>query len=159
MSDNNENTDKNIMQIGFRTAGRMLSIQGLYQMEMTGQGVGDVMLNLRTMVSAGEIENVELAHCDFAHLEGVLRGVLAEQKTIDTYIMDNLPEKWTIKKLDCVVRAILRSGLYELLYMPSVPAKIALNEYTNMASAFGVNDNNNMVSGLLNKIAHSKNLL
>lgn len=149
MNDNN-------VKIVFRTAGRLLAIQGLYQMDLARHNVSEVMNNLRMLIEAGEIEHINMKHCDFAHTEGLLRGIIAEQKKIDTLIQSNLPEKWTIKKLDKVILATLRAGLYEILYVTDVPKQVVLNEYTNLAASFGVSDNNNLVSGLLNKIAHEK---
>ena len=142
------------IKIGFRTAGRMLAIQGLYILEITGRKVMDVMDNLEMMVDDSFIEYVEKDHCDFAHTQDVLKGVTTNQINIDGMISKLLPEKWTFKRLDRVLCALLRSAVFELLYKKDIPAKIVINEYMNMASAFGLQDSNKMVGGILNKITH-----
>ena len=151
MTQASENNPKH--KIGFRTAGRMLAIQGLYILETTGRKAMEVMDNLEMMVDDHFIEHIEKDHCDFAHTQDVLKGVTNNQENIDTLIAKLLPEKWTFKRLDRVLCALLRSATFELLYKKDIPSKIVINEYMNMASAFGLQESN-MVGGILNKIAH-----
>lgn len=148
-----------LKKIGTRTAGRMLAIQGLYQMDITQKSMMDVCENLQSMVSDGHFPYLDEKFCDFALVQSILKGTVHNQKQIDVTIIKHLPEKWTISRLDKVICAILRAGLYELFYNTKEnPAKIIIHEYTNMASAFGVNDNNHLIYGLLNKVATEENI-
>ncbi|MEM6603177.1 MAG: transcription antitermination factor NusB [Pseudomonadota bacterium] len=154
-----DNQNRPKPKIGFRTAGRLTAVQGLYLMENTGYKTQEVITDLHEMIDNGIVQNVEKAHCDFVLMEDIIKGVVKNQATIDPAIVAVLPEKWTIKRLDRVMCAILRAGLYELLYHKEVPAKIVMNEYINMASAFGLNQDNDMISGILNKIARTHRLI
>jgi len=147
------------VKIGFRTAGRMLAIQGLYILEVTGRKVMDVMDNLEMMVDDGFIEYVEKDHCDFAHTQEILKGLTSYQAEIDSLIAKLLPPKWTFKRLDRVLCALLRAAVFEILYKKDIPSKIVINEYMNMASAFGLQDSNKMVGGILNKIVHGDTMI
>ena len=146
--------DNKNYKIGFRTAGRVLAVQGLYVLEVTQQKASTVMENLETMVGKQFIPYLDKNHCDFSHTNDILQGVTNQQDTIDPLLVKFLPEKWTIKRLDRVLCALLRSAIFELLYKKDIPAKIVINEYMNMASAFGMQESNQMVGGILNKIAH-----
>ena len=47
-----------------------------------------------------------------------------------------LDKAWPLHRLDSTVRAILRAGAYELMFMERVPARVAISEYVDVADAF-----------------------
>ena len=64
-----------------------------------------------------------------------------------------LPPDWPLARLESVLRAILRAGTYELLARSDVPARVAMNEYVEIAHAFFSGKEPGMVNGVLNGIA------
>lgn len=148
-------TQESEIKIGFRTSGRMLSVQGLYLMETNGEDFNTIITSLQKMIDNHFIEHIDHDHYDFELTKKIIRGVIDHQNKIDPLITKYLSEKWTIKRINRVLCAILRAAIFELNYNQDVPYQIILKEYMNMASAFGVGDNNNMVGGVLNKIIHN----
>ena len=57
-------------------------------------------------------------------------------------------------RVDSILRAILRAGVFELMERPDVPARVIINEYINVAHAFFSDDEPRVVNGVLDKIAH-----
>jgi N utilization substance protein B len=58
--------------------------------------------------------------------------------------------EWPIEQIARVDRAILRLGLYELLYRnDKVPPKVAINEAVELAKAFGSDNSSKFVNGVL----------
>jgi transcription antitermination factor NusB len=57
-------------------------------------------------------------------------------KKIDEVVSKHLNNKWTISKLDTVLRAILRSAIGEILLNQKTENAILASEYTNIASNF-----------------------
>ena len=147
------------VKISHRTTARMIAVQGLYQMEMTGRTIRDIIENFKNFTYAPNIVHIDLETYDYSYTEDILRGVIQNQNVIDPLIENTLTEGWSLKRLDRVMCALLRASIYELLYAPDVPAKVVMNEYINLASAFGLNDNNSLANGVLNHIARSHNLI
>ena len=55
---------------------------------------------------------------------------------LDDIIRQHLSSKWTIYKLDPIVRAVLRSALYEMKYNPHLTKKLVVSEYVKLTTAF-----------------------
>jgi len=51
-----------------------------------------------------------------------------------------------------VDRNILRAGVYELLWMDDVPAKVTVNEAIELAKSFGDDDASKFVNGILDQV-------
>jgi N utilization substance protein B len=51
-----------------------------------------------------------------------------------------------------VDRNILRAGVYELLWMDDVPAKVTVNEAIELAKSFGDDEASKFVNGILDQI-------
>jgi N utilization substance protein B len=67
-----------------------------------------------------------------------------------------LDKSWPLHRLDATVRAILRAGAYELMFMDKVPARVAISEYVDVASAFFGSDEPNFVNGVLDRLARDR---
>ncbi len=56
-------------------------------------------------------------------------------------------------RADAEVATLLRIGSFEILYLPSVPLKAAINESIELAKTFGGPDSGKFVNGILGRIA------
>ncbi len=81
-------------------------------------------------------------------------GVITNQTDIDA-IADSYLNKWTIKRLGFTDQAILRLGIYELLYTDT-PEVVAINEAIELAKDYSDDDVRKMINGVLDKVYHSK---
>jgi N utilization substance protein B len=59
-----------------------------------------------------------------------------------------------LKRIEAVLRAILRAGAYELLFRKDVPVRVVINEYVEIAHGFYSEDEPGLVNGVLDTIAH-----
>ena len=64
-----------------------------------------------------------------------------------------LARGWPLKRVEAVLRAVLRAGAYELSYKPEVPARAAVSEYVNVAGAFLDREETGMVNAVLDGLA------
>lgn len=134
-----------------RSAARLAAVQALYQMDVSGTAVIDVITEFSDarLTEAGE----ELNAPDQAFFTDLLRGIVREQKQIDRPIQDALREDWPLTRIDSTLRAILRAGTYELMYRPDVPFKAVISEYMDIAHAFFDDREAGMVNGVLDNLA------
>ncbi len=84
-----------------------------------------------------------------AQISALFYGVVERQITLDFLLAKCLAKP--LSKLDKSVRAILRSGLYQMLYMKSVPNAIAVNESVILTRKMGKSSAAGMVNAVLRK--------
>ncbi len=134
-----------------RSAARLAAVQALYQMDVSGTQVHEVITefsNARLMETGEELSDPD--HQFFAEL---LRGIVARQKQIDPPIQNALRSDWPLTRIDSTLRAILRAGTYELMFREDVPFKAIISEYMDIAHAFFDDSEAGMVNGVLDTLA------
>lgn len=69
----------------------------------------------------------------------------------DTYIRPEL-EKWELERVALVDRILVMMGLEEFLHFPTIPIKVTINEYIEIAKDFSTEKSGIFVNGLLDKL-------
>lgn len=145
-----------------RSAARMATVQSLYELDMV-EGDADPVLRTfiekRWTVSVEDEDGDEVGEADFldpdkTFLIELVRGVISRKGEVDEMIQSTLGSKWTVDRLEVLLRAILRAGTYELMARADIPAKVIINEYMDVAHAFFSEGEPKMVNGVLDKLAH-----
>ena len=86
-----------------------------------------------------------------AFAERLVAGVLEKKKELDALI-GKYATNWKVSRMPIVDRNILRAGVYELLWMDDVPAKVTVNEAIELAKSFGDDAASKFVNGILDKV-------
>jgi len=136
-----------------RAAARLGAVQALYQMDLAGTDVGETLAQFSARAAGEDFDAGQCGEADYKHLREVVDGVVREQQAIDPVVDRILDAAWPLHRLDSTVRAILRAAAYELMFMDRVPARVAISEYVDVASAFFGSEESNFVNGVLDKLA------
>lgn len=136
-----------------RTASRMAAVQALYQMDMAATDLNAVIQEFVVERIPTSEDDEAVAGADPVFFAELLRGVVRRQRDIDPMIDHQLAAGWRLVRVDSILRAILRSGAFELIERRDVPARVVINEYINVAHAFFDEDEPKVVNGLLDKLA------
>ena len=72
---------------------------------------------------------------------------------LDPLIDEALSQGWPLKRIDAILRAVLRAGAYELERRKDIPARVVVSEYVDVAHAFVEKDETGMVNAVLDQIA------
>ena len=136
-----------------RRSARLSAVQAMYQMEMSGQGAKSVVMQFRNHRFGHDQEPGDYIEADEDFFEDLLNGIVSRQDEVDGLIRGALREGWKLSRLDSTVRAILRSGGYELLAREDVPTKTVINEYIDIAHAFFEGPEPGFVNGTLDTLA------
>ena len=91
---------------------------------------------------------------DNKFIENIVSGVINNQEELDK-IANKYLENWDINRLGYTDQAILRMGIYELVYTDT-PEVVAINEAIELAKLYSDDDVKNMINGVMDKIYHSK---
>ncbi|WP_231711071.1 transcription antitermination factor NusB [Xanthobacter dioxanivorans] len=136
-----------------KSAARLGAVQALYQMDLAHTPLNDVLAEFESHWLGQEVEGVEMPDADVRLFRSVVEGVLNEQRRIDPLVDGALSNGWPLKRVEAVLRAVLRAGAYELLSKPDVPARVVITEYVNVAGAFLDRDETGMVNAVLDTLA------
>ena len=137
-----------------RSAARLAAVQALYQMDMTGIDLTDVIAEFETHRLGKEVEGCQYRDAEASFFRDLVEGVVREQLRIDPVIDKQLAEGWRLTRVDSILRAILRSGAYEILVRGDVPARVVISEYVDIAHAFFGEDEPKVVNGILDRLSH-----
>ena len=136
-----------------RGAARLAAVQALYQMDLAGTGLNDIMAEFETHWLGGEIEGAQYRPAEAAYFRDIVGGVVREQSKLDPQIDNALTRGWPLKRIEAVLRAVLRAGAYELEHRKDVPGRVVVSEYVDVAHAFVESEETGMVNAVLDQIA------
>ncbi len=135
-----------------RTAARMTAVQALYQMDIAGTDLNDVVAEFIALRFGGDAEDPVLADADKDFFRSLVQGVVRRQREIDPMVDQQLAQGWSLTRIDAILRAILRAGTLELIERKDVPVRVVITEYVNVAHAFLGDDEPRVVNGVLDKL-------
>ena len=81
----------------------------------------------------------------------LVRGIIKNHEILDTEISKHL--KIDIEKNDKLIIAIIRDGVFELLFRKKTPSIIIVSEYTKIANKFYPEKKTALVNAVLDKIS------
>ncbi|MCH4150694.1 MAG: transcription antitermination factor NusB [Sphingobium sp.] len=136
-----------------RSAARLAAVQALYQREMEGTPLAQLLHEFHQHRLGATIEDVTYAPAEQSFFDDVVSGVDARREEIDGVIAAKLSAGWSLERLDKPMRQILRAGAYELIARTDVPKATVISEYVDVAKAFYDKRESGFVNGLLDAVA------
>lgn len=136
-----------------RGAARLAAVQALYQMDIGGAGVLEIVAEYETHRLGQELDGEQYRQADAAWFRAVVSGVVDNQRALDPVIRASLTEDWPLSRLDATLRAILRAGAWELSSKKDVPVAVIVNEYVDVARAFFDGEEPKIVNAVLDRLA------
>ena len=136
-----------------RGAARLAAVQALYQMDIAGAGINDIFAEFESHWLGGEVEGDKYLPAEAAFFRDIVSGVVRDQAKLDPLIDDALSKGWPLKRIDAILRAVLRAGSYELEHRKDVPGRVVVSEYVDVANAFVESEETGMVNAVLDQIA------
>ena len=96
----------------------------------------------------------EVCPIDNEYVKEIVYGVLTYKNEIDG-LANKYLDGWTIDRLGNTDIAILRMGIFELLYTDT-PNVVAINEAVELAKTYSDDSVRKMINGVLDKVYHEK---
>jgi N utilization substance protein B len=135
-----------------RGAARLAAVQALYQMDVAGTELSDIFAEFESHWIGQEVEGDKYLPAQKSFFRQLVMGVLNEQRRIDPVIDDALSKGWPLKRIETMLRAILRAGAYELMHVDEVPGRVVVTEYADIGSAFLDREETGMVNAVLDQL-------
>lgn len=124
---------------------RKLCMTILYQIEIYKQNHIEYETD-KVINEVSEIEN--------EFIKEIVYGVITYKKEIDE-VANKYLDGWTIDRLGNTDGAILRIGIFELLYTDT-PEVVAINEAIELAKTYSDDKVRKMINACLDKVYHNK---
>ena len=136
-----------------RGAARLAAVQALYQMDIGGTGVLEVLSEYEMHRLGKELDGELYRKADPAWFRAIVSGVVEQQRSLDPLIRTSLTEDWPLSRLDSTLRAILRAGAFELCNRREVPVAVIVTEYVDIGQAFFGEEEPKLINAVLDRIA------
>lgn len=85
----------------------------------------------------------------------LVEGVTAHRERIDE-LLGSYAEGWTVERMPDVDRAVLRVGVFELLWRPEVPDAVAIDEAVELAKTLSTDESPRFVNGVLARVLRDR---
>ncbi|MGL4288040.1 MAG: transcription antitermination factor NusB [Phreatobacter sp.] len=142
-----------VKQANKRGTARLAAVQALYQMDVAHTDINEVIGAFQVFWMGREVEGETYLPADHQFFRDIIQGVVREQQRIDVAVDTILADGWPLKRIEAVLRAVLRAGCYELFERPDIPAKVIIAEYVDVADAFVDREEVGMANAVLDRIA------
>ena len=129
--------------MGKRRRARELAVQILFHMEFSPGEPGEVFQLISN--NFGAPESIK------AFSRVLVQGVCERREDLDRLI-SRASENWRLERMSLVDRNVLRLGLYELLHIQDIPAKVSIDEAVELGKRFGNEDSGAFINGVLDAI-------
>jgi N utilization substance protein B len=116
-------------------------MQALYQWQMTGQDIQDVVNQFLT--------TQDVSRADIEYFRELLSKIPGEVDQLDAALSPFMER--SMDEVDPVERAILRLSAYELMRRPDIPYRVVINEAIELTKKFGADQAHRFVNGVLDK--------
>ncbi len=132
-----------------RTKARKRAIDLLY-----GADMREISLNAAIAMEAARAEQQPGREASWAYAREIVEGIAEHGDEIDELI-ETYAQGWTINRMPATDRAIVRIGIWEILFNDGVPDSVAISEAVDAAKSLSTEDSGGFVNGLLGRIAQT----
>jgi N utilization substance protein B len=91
------------------------------------------------------------------YITALVRGVFEHGAELDGYI-DKYAVGWKFSRIGRVAASIMRSCMYEILYMPDVPNAAAINDAVEIAKGYEDADTVKFINGILGSFVRGEHI-
>ncbi|HVZ15049.1 MAG TPA: transcription antitermination factor NusB [Bauldia sp.] len=144
---------KTVRPANQRGAARLAAVQALYQMDLAGATLPEVLAEFEAHRLGKELDGEQYRNADAGFFRDLVGGVVTNQRLLDPMIDAALTSGWPLTRIDATLRAILRAGAFELAHRSDIPARVVISEYVDVANAFYEDEVPAMVNAVLDALA------
>jgi len=132
---------------------RLVLVQSLYQMEIAGTDVNEIVDSLNNRIIFDSSEDKLINDINKSLFSNLINEIVEKQITIDNEIKKFLSDDWDFNRLDKILIAILRSAFYEIIFQTNTPYKVIIDEYVEISHSFFSGKEPNFTNAILDKLS------
>lgn len=104
---------------------------------------------IQKTAAANFTESMSADKWDFAR--NLLTAVLEKEKHLESFIIPKL-KNWDPERIAALDMIIMKMGVAEFLYFETIPPKVTINEYIDIAKEYSTQQSGQFVNGILDNI-------
>ena len=142
-----------------RSNAREIAVQLIFSLGFSNHSAQEVLDSQLTPERFAELAEENALYAQFPnekqqqYIRDLVQGVFSHGPELDDYI-SRYAVGWSFARIPRMAAAIMRTAMYEVLYVPDVPNAAAINEAVELAKDFGGEDDSpRFVNGVLGRIA------
>lgn len=125
-----------------RRAARKRAVELLYEASQRGVGLAELLAERVGSTAADPVPDYTIT---------LVEGVAAHRAHIDELLAEHA-RGWSVDRMPPVDLAVLRVGVYELLWAGDVPDPVAIDEAVGIAKELSTDDSPRFVNGVLGRM-------
>jgi N utilization substance protein B len=135
--------------VSARSKARKRALDILFQADVRGDEPATI-LAAEAKRAAGE----PARQASWLYARDIVDGVIDNRDAIDEQIT-TFSKDWTLARMPAVDRAVLRIGVWEIMFNDEVPTAVAIDEAVELAKEFSTDESGAFVHGVLAGIARA----
>ncbi len=149
-------------KINKKSIARIAAVQAIYQnILQNNDDMDDIMQNVLSFYQNNNSitdlpENLKIS-LSISHFKMLVKSVFENINKLDEIINNHLTNDKDPAHMPILLRALLRVSICELLFCPTTPAKVVINEYTDIANDMLNEHEIGFVNSVLDAIAKENN--
>ena len=133
-----------------RTKSRKRALDVLYGADVREESINTVLAAEQARADADTKRS-----SSWPYARDIVIGITEHGDEIDELI-ETYAQDWTLARMPAIDRALLRMGVWEILFNSDVPDSVAISEAVDSARLHSTDDSAGFVNGLLGRIAASR---
>lgn len=144
-----------------RSTAREIAVHFAFELAFSGYSAGQLLERELTPETFALRGREEPLYAEFPgegerkYISALVRGVGSHGAELDGYI-EKYAKGWRFSRIDKVAAAIMRVAMYEILYMPDIPNKAAINEAVEIAKGYVDDDVVRFINGILGSFVRTE---
>ena len=137
-----------------RTVAREIAVHYAFELGFSNLSAQELLEQELTQERFGEIAEIDPLYAEFpdekqcAYIRKLVEGVGEHGYELDEYI-SKYAIGWKFQRIPRIAAAIMRVAMFEVLYMPEIPASAAINEAVELAKKYDEPKVTSFVNGIL----------
>ncbi len=127
-----------------RTKAREIVLKMLYAWNING---GSLRESYEEYWASNKAEELKIT----TYVGSLIAGISDNIEALDAMI-SKCAKNWKIERMAVIDRNVLRMASFELMFLPDVPPKVAINEAIDIVKKYGNDKSGKFVNGILDKV-------
>jgi N utilization substance protein B len=136
-------------ELSARSKARKRALDILYQSDVRGDDLAATLA-----VEATRAASEPAREASWLYAREIIDGIIDNRDEIDEQIVTHARD-WKLERMPTVDRAVLRIGVWEILFNDQVPTAVAIDEAVELAKELSTDDSGSFVHGVLARIARA----
>lgn len=144
-----------------RSTAREIAVHFAFELAFSAERAEELLERELTPESFAQRASDEPMYAEFpqggelSYITRLVRGVGGHGAELDGYIA-KYAKGWRFSRIDRVASAIMRVTMYEILYMPEIPNRVAINEAVEIAKRYLEDDLVKFINGILGSFVRAE---